>query len=45
MSKTFAIADLHGRFDLLESALAKIAKHAERPRHSTRLQLVANEWR
>jgi serine/threonine protein phosphatase 1 len=31
MSKTFAIADLHGRFDLLESALAKIAKHAERP--------------
>jgi hypothetical protein len=25
MSKTYAIADLHGRFDLLEMALAKIA--------------------
>jgi serine/threonine protein phosphatase 1 len=31
MSKTYAIADLHGRFDLLEMALAKIAKHAELP--------------
>jgi calcineurin-like phosphoesterase family protein len=29
MSKTYAIADLHGRFDLLEMALAKIADHAE----------------
>ena len=24
MSKTYAIADLHGRFDLLEMALARI---------------------
>jgi serine/threonine protein phosphatase 1 len=31
MSKTYAIADLHGRFDLLEMALAKIADHAEPP--------------
>ncbi len=31
MSKTYAIADLHGRFDLLEMALTKIAEHAERP--------------
>jgi serine/threonine protein phosphatase 1 len=31
MSKTYAIADLHGRFDLLEMALAKIADHAELP--------------
>jgi serine/threonine protein phosphatase 1 len=31
MSKTYAIADLHGRFDLLEMALAKIANHAELP--------------
>jgi Calcineurin-like phosphoesterase len=31
MSKTYAIADLHGRFDLLEMALAKIASHAELP--------------
>jgi serine/threonine protein phosphatase 1 len=31
MSKTYAIADLHGRFDLLEMALAKIADHAEVP--------------
>jgi serine/threonine protein phosphatase 1 len=31
MSKTCAIADLHGRFDLLEMALAKIADHAEQP--------------
>jgi hypothetical protein len=28
MSKTYAIADLHGRFDLLEMALACIAKCA-----------------
>jgi serine/threonine protein phosphatase 1 len=26
-----AIADLHGRFDLLEMVLAKIAHHAELP--------------
>jgi serine/threonine protein phosphatase 1 len=31
MSKTYAIADLHGRYDLLEMALAKIAGHAEQP--------------
>src|SRR5262249_35284585 len=31
MSKTYAIADLHGRFDLLEMALARIADHAELP--------------
>jgi serine/threonine protein phosphatase 1 len=31
MSKTFAIADLHGRFDLLEMALARITERAERP--------------
>ena len=31
MSKTYAIADLHGRFDLLEIALAKIADHADLP--------------
>ena len=31
MSKTYAIADLHGRFDLLEMTLAKIANHAELP--------------
>jgi serine/threonine protein phosphatase 1 len=31
MSKTYAIADLHGRFDLLEMALTKIAKRAEPP--------------
>jgi serine/threonine protein phosphatase 1 len=31
MSKTYAIADLHGRFDLLEMALATIADHADRP--------------
>jgi serine/threonine protein phosphatase 1 len=31
MSKTYAIADLHGRFDLLEMALACIAKRAEPP--------------
>jgi hypothetical protein len=31
MSKTYAIADLHGRFDLLEMALAKIVKHVELP--------------
>jgi serine/threonine protein phosphatase 1 len=31
MSKTYAIPDLHGRFDLLEMALAKIADHAELP--------------
>jgi len=29
MSKTYAIADLHGRFDLLELALACIAERAE----------------
>jgi hypothetical protein len=29
MSKTYAIADLHGRLDLLEMALAQIASHAE----------------
>ena len=29
MSKTYALADLHGRFDLLEMALACIAEHAE----------------
>jgi hypothetical protein len=27
MSKTYVIADLHGRFDLLEMALAMIAEH------------------
>src|SRR6266581_9752586 len=31
MSKTYAIADLHGRFDLIEMALAKIADYAELP--------------
>ncbi len=31
MSKTYAIADLHGRLDLLKMALAKIANHAELP--------------
>jgi serine/threonine protein phosphatase 1 len=31
MSKTYAIADLHGRFDLLEMALVCIAKRAEPP--------------
>jgi serine/threonine protein phosphatase 1 len=31
MSRTYAIADLHGRFDLLEMALAKIAEHSEQP--------------
>jgi len=31
MSKTYAIADLHGRLDLLEMALAKIADYAELP--------------
>lgn len=31
MSKTYAIADLHGRLDLLEMAVAKIAAHAELP--------------
>jgi serine/threonine protein phosphatase 1 len=31
MSKTYAIADLHGRFDLLEMALGCIAKRAEPP--------------
>src|SRR5262249_18355698 len=29
MSKTYAIADLHGRFDLLEMALACIVERAE----------------
>jgi serine/threonine protein phosphatase 1 len=31
MSETYVIADLHGRFDLLVMALAKIANHAELP--------------
>jgi serine/threonine protein phosphatase 1 len=31
MSKTYVIADLHGRFDLLEMALTKIANRAELP--------------
>jgi len=31
MSKTYAIADLHGRFDLLEIALARITERAEPP--------------
>jgi serine/threonine protein phosphatase 1 len=31
MSKTYAIADLHGRFDLLEMALARITERAEPP--------------
>ena len=31
MSKTYAMADLHGRLDLLEMALAQIANHAELP--------------
>ena len=31
MSKTYAIADLHGRFDLLEMALACIIERAELP--------------
>ena len=30
MSKTYAIADLHGRFDLLEMALRCLAERAER---------------
>ena len=29
MSKTYAIADLHGRFDLLEIALARLAERVE----------------
>ena len=29
MSKTYAIADLHGRFDLLEMALVRIAERVE----------------
>ena len=31
MSKTYAIADLHGRFDLLEMALACIVERDEPP--------------
>ena len=31
MSKTYAIADLHGRFDLLEMALARVTERAEFP--------------
>jgi hypothetical protein len=31
MSKTYAIADLHGRLDLLEMALARITEHVEPP--------------
>jgi len=31
MSKTYGIADLHGRFDLLEIALARITEHVEPP--------------
>jgi serine/threonine protein phosphatase 1 len=31
MSKTYAIADLHGRFDLLEMALTRITEHVEPP--------------
>jgi len=31
MSKTYAIADLHGRFDLLEMAVARTAEHVEPP--------------
>ena len=31
MSKTYAIADLHGRLDLLEMALACLAERAEPP--------------
>jgi len=31
MSKTYAIADLHGRFDLLEMALARVTERAEPP--------------
>ncbi len=31
MSMTYAIADLHGRFDLLEMALACIIERAEPP--------------
>ena len=31
MSKTYAIADLHGRLDLLEIALARITEHVEPP--------------
>lgn len=31
MPLTYAIADLHGRFDLLEAALARIAEHATLP--------------
>jgi hypothetical protein len=31
MSKTYAIADLHGRFDLLEMAFACIVERAEPP--------------
>ena len=28
MPQTYVIADLHGRFDLLQAALATIAQHA-----------------
>ena len=31
MSKTYAIADLHGRLDLLEMALARITERAKLP--------------
>jgi hypothetical protein len=31
MKKIYAIADLHGRLDLLEMALAQIANHAQLP--------------
>jgi hypothetical protein len=31
MSKTYAIADLHGRLDLLEMTLARITERAEPP--------------
>jgi serine/threonine protein phosphatase 1 len=33
MSRTYAIADLHGRFDLLKMALASIASHAAGEQH------------
>src|SRR5262245_52902250 len=39
MSKTYAIADLHGRFDLLEMALACIAERAQPP-----ATLSSPEW-
>ena len=45
MSKTYAIADLHGRLDLLEMAMAQIASHAELPATLVTLgDYVDREW-